>query len=149
MLRWSLVFNSFLEISKFQNFVPSLLLEKWNSITFITICKSKKVKLINISFGVIPETHSSLYKNVQANTRKYYPQHLVIMDKMRYLQFIKKSGGMTKICFNRYGTTHMTTYFSSDRFINSYFDDCISLAEKRLAFRVSYWPNDKMRRSGD
>ena len=77
-----------------------------NQNLFITICKSKKVKLISISCGVISETDSVLGQifspqNNQANTKilptVFTNNGPLFINKLCF-QFKKDFGDMSKIC---------------------------------------------------
>ena len=73
---------------------------------FITVCKSKKVKLISISCGAIPETDSGLRQifspqNNQANTKilpTAFTNNGPLFTNKVCFQFINDSGDTGKIC---------------------------------------------------
>ena len=81
---------------------------------FITICKSKKVKLMSISCEEIPETDSGLGQifspqNNQANTKilpTLFTNNGPLFTTKVCFQFIKDSGDMNKICDLTYKVVH-------------------------------------------
>ena len=91
------------------SWIPPPLNTIWKNL-FITICKSKKVKLVSISCGTIPDTDSGLglifsSQKCSSKHKKYYIQYLLIMDQVCF-QLIKDSRDMNRICDLKYTVVH-------------------------------------------